>query len=187
MRLLTDLRIKPIFFGYWTVAAILIGMILSGTASPDNDLSDTSLHQVTPHTHAMVEVDPANSPSVAVRVEPDSITGWNIFLTVENFTFAPEMANQPHVANVGHAHLYLNGIKVARLYGTAYHLADIHEGRHRLTVSLNTNDHADLALNGTPIEASVVITVPPEQAKTVDGTEANLSPPHASIDIQPKG
>ena len=67
------------------------------------------------------------------------------------------MVNQPHAANVGHAHLYLNGVKVARLYGTAYHLSDLPDGQHTITVTLNTNDHSDLALDGRLIEASVEV------------------------------
>lgn len=67
------------------------------------------------------------------------------------------MVNQPHAANVGHAHLYLNGAKVARVYGTAFHLSDLPEGQHTITVTLNTNDHSDLALDGRLIEDSVVV------------------------------
>ena len=157
MKYLNPIRVRPILLVYWTIAAVLIGMILSGGIVAPSDLAGTNTHEGTPHVHGLVEVDPENTPTVAIRAERDALSGWNIFLDVENFTFAPEMVNQPHAANIGHAHLYLNGMKVARLYGTAYHLANVPEGQSVITVSLNTNDHSDMAMNGTPIEASVLI------------------------------
>lgn len=165
MKHLKPLRVRPVFLGYWTIAAVLIGMILSGGIDAPSDLAGTNTHEGTQHVHGLVEVDPENIPTVAIRAERDALSGWNIYLDVENFTFAPEMVNQPHAANVGHAHLYLNGVKVARLYGTAYHLSDLPDGQHTITVTLNTNDHSDLALDGTLIEASVL----------VDATEAPAS------------
>jgi hypothetical protein len=158
-------RVRPILLGYWTIAAVMIGMILAGSINAPADLAGTNAHEGATHVHAVVEVDPENTPTITIRAERDALSGWNIYLDVENFTFAPEMVNQPNVTNVGHAHLHLNGLKVARLYGTAFHLSDLPEGQHTITVTLNTNDHSDLALDGMLIEASVV----------VDTTEAQVS------------
>lgn len=165
MKHLNPIRVRRIFLGYWTIAAVLIGMILSGGIDAPADLSGANTHEGTAHVHGLVEVDPENSPTVAIRAERDALSGWNIYLDVENFTFAPEMVNQQNAANVGHAHLYLNSVKVARLYGTAFHMSDVPNGQHTITVTLNSNDHSDLALDGMLIEASVV----------VDTTEAQVS------------
>ena len=183
MKYLNPIRVRPILLVYWTIAAVLIGMILSGGIVAPSDLAGTNTHEGTPHVHGLVEVDPENTPTVAIRAERDALSGWNIFLDVENFTFAPEMVNQPHAVNIGHAHLYLNGIKVARLYGTAYHLANVPEGQSVITVSLNTNDHSDMALNGTPIEARVVIDT------TAVPTETNpeLNTQRTTAQIHSKG
>lgn len=175
MKHLNPIRVRPVFLGYWTIAAVLIGMILAGSIGAPSDLAGTQTHEGTPHVHGLVEVDPENTPTVAIRAERDALSGWNIYLDVENFTFAPEMVNQPNAASVGHAHLHLNGIKVARLYGTAYHLSDLPDGQHTITVTLNTNDHSDLVLDGRLIEASVV----------VDTTETLISDRPDSSSLRP--
>ena len=183
MKNLNPIRVRPIFLGYWTIAAVLVGMILAGNIAAPSILAGTTNHEGTPHVHGLVEVDPENTPTVAIRAERDALSGWNIYLDVENFTFAPEMVNQPNVANVGHAHLYLNGVKVARLYGTAYHLADVREGQNTVTVSLNTNDHSDMALNGTPVAASLVI----DATSVPTATNLELNTRRTSAQIHSKG
>lgn len=93
------------------------------------------------------------------RIEKDAKAGWNVFLVTENFTFTPEAVNQPHVANTGHAHLYINGTKLARLYGPAYHIEALPFGPHDLEVVLNTNEHAQYTILGRPVSAELTFTV----------------------------
>ena len=58
----------------------------------------------------------------------------------------------------GHAHLYLDGQKIARVYGEWYHLPKL-EGDHELRVTLNTNDHQDYAVKGEVVGATKKIGV----------------------------
>ncbi|MRX27987.1 hypothetical protein [Kangiella sp. HZ709] len=87
----------------------------------------------------------------------DEKSGWNLELITENFAFAPEQVNQAHRVGHGHAHLYINGKKITRLYSHWYHLEELPEGKHLIKVNLNTNDHQDYALNGKVIGAEVEI------------------------------
>lgn len=113
------------------------------------------------HAHASqdaVEVTPgAPRPSVALAVTADPVSGWNVHVTAENFRFAPELAGMANMPGSGHAHLYMNGKKIARLYGGWMHLEALPEGTNRLTVTLNANDHRPLAVNGAPISASIQV------------------------------
>ena len=88
----------------------------------------------------------------------DTQSGWNVFLDVSDFTFTPRNVNLAHVPNEGHAHLYVDGVKVARLYDSSFHLARLPPGDHVISVSLNANDHSELALGGTPISASTTVS-----------------------------
>lgn len=94
--------------------------------------------------------------AVRLQVQKDSKSGWNLHVITERFRFAPERAGQQARPQEGHAHLYLDGTKIARLYGPWYHLAPsaVPRGEHTLTVSLTANDHTAWAVNGKPIQAT---------------------------------
>jgi len=116
------------------------------------------------HSHpGSIEVPAGQSvPTVTLTVEPDPVSGWNLHIQTENWAFAPEQVNQTSLPTEGHAHLYVNGEKVTRIYSQWYHLPSLPPGEHRLTVGLNANGHETLTHNGEPIEASVTVTVPPQ-------------------------
>ncbi len=111
------------------------------------------------HSHGLLDVsDWANQPHVSMKVVKDAMSGWNIRLDVENFTFSPENVNGENREGEGHAHLYVNEEKEARLYGAWYHLPALPAGRHSIKVQLNANDHATLAVGQNPIEIITIVT-----------------------------
>lgn len=152
-----SVTIRPIYGLYWTVGCILIGMIIAHqvTGPPIDPMSEGRNHHA--HRHGKIEVDPNNAPGASVRVVKDALSGWNVYLTPRNFRFAPEKVNQANTANEGHAHLYLNGKKLTRLYGTSFHIDNMKPGRNVVTVTLNANDHSDLLLAGKPITAEAIV------------------------------
>lgn len=158
MRLRKTLHVQPIYLVYWTAAAVLAGMLLA----PADTHMPASDHHGPAHIHATQEVDPDMPPRVTLAVTQDALAGWNVTVSMRDFVFAPEMVNQANVPQHGHAHLYVNGQKIARLYGPAFHIADLPEGRNIVSVSLNANDHADLVLSGQRIESEVVVMNPTE-------------------------
>jgi len=96
------------------------------------------------------------SAAVSARLEPDSVSGWNLFVASRGFCFAPGHAGLSHRPGEGHAHLYLNGAKIARLYGPAHHLDDLSPG-DRLRVELNSNDHHPLHVAGRPLAVELTL------------------------------
>lgn len=86
--------------------------------------------------------------------------GWNLQLVTTNFEFAPEQINQASVTSAGHAHLYLNGEKITRLYSSWYHLPSLPSGSQTLTVTLNANGHEALVHDGQPILDTEVLQIP---------------------------
>ena len=83
----------------------------------------------------------------------------NLQVKTRNFDFAPRDAGGVHVDGTGHAHLYVNGVKQARLYGDWHHIPDLPAGEVLIEVVLNTNDHRPLAVAGQKIAAETRLIV----------------------------
>ncbi len=111
--------------------------------------------------HKMMEI-PAGQPipSVKLIVHKDAMKGYNLETKVSNFKFAPEDVNTAAKRGEGHAHLYINGEKITRLYGSWYYLENLQPGKNKITVSLNANSHETLAHNGTMIQDTKIVEVP---------------------------
>jgi len=108
----------------------------------------------------LIEVEPGQEPpALALSLHKDPVKGWNVQLMTENFEFAPSAAGLEPVPGQGHAHLMIDGKKVARLYSHWHHLPNLPAGKHEILVTLNANNHAGLAVNGRPIQASAEIEV----------------------------
>jgi putative intracellular protease/amidase len=125
--------------------------------------ADTHAAGADMHMHTGLNVASwAQTPSVKLVVHEDSMGGWNLEIQPQNFRFAPEHVGGAVVANEGHAHLYLDGAKIARVYGNWFNLSAAAvkgSGVHQLRVTLNANDHSDLELNGAPIESVATVVV----------------------------
>ncbi len=114
-----------------------------------------------PMHHGTLAIPPGQPvPTITLKVSADAMEGVNVQVQVTNFQFAPERVNTTSLTTEGHAHIYVDGKKVARLYGTWYHLTNLKPGQRKITVSLNANGHEQLTYEGKPIEASQVIQVP---------------------------
>ncbi len=112
------------------------------------------------HKHGTMEVPQGQAvPTVDVVVRKDVKKGWNLEAKVTNFKFAPEKVNQaPEVAE-GHAHIFVNGKKITRLYSSWYYLENLEPGENKVKVTLNANNHADWTSNGKVIEDTEIIQV----------------------------
>ena len=112
------------------------------------------------HDHgAMLSVPAgADAPKLEIEVTPDPSAGWNLHIMTENFRLSPENASRAHVPGEGHAHVYANGVKLARVYGPWMHLDTLPEGEVELEVVLNSNDHRPLAVGDVPVAQSVMLS-----------------------------
>lgn len=98
-------------------------------------------------------------PSIDLVVHEDTMKGWNLEIKLDNFEFAPEMANQENEINKGHAHLYINGEKVTRIYSNWYYLGELPPGENEVKVELTTNSHQGLMYQGQLIADEETIRV----------------------------
>lgn len=113
------------------------------------------------HGHSEGFEAEAPYPTVDLTVTEDPKSGWNVRLETTGYTFAPEKASTMETTSgEGHAHLYVDGRKVTRMYGEWFHLdEDLAPGDHELRVELSANDHSPYLADGEPIEATRTITV----------------------------
>ncbi|MEP1327278.1 hypothetical protein [Pseudophaeobacter sp.] len=114
------------------------------------------------HNHTKAINFPAGpeAPGLEVAVIKDRMAGWNLQVVPHNFRFAPENASSLDNPGEGHAHVYVNGSKLARLYGTWMHLSELPKGKVEVKVSLNTNSHSTLTVDGKAVDASVTVDNP---------------------------
>lgn len=136
----------------------------SGT---DHSAMDQPEHQIKEgHSHGSMSHEPLMipagqpTPTLNLTVQPDTVRGWNLQAAVSHFTFAPERVNQASVTTEGHAHLYINGEKITRLYAPWYYIPALPPGEHSIRVELNANGHEPLVGADGAIEDTVTVTVP---------------------------
>ncbi len=141
------------------------------------------------HEHSLREVpDGQTAPSVRLEVSQDSMSGWNVHVITEDYELTPENAGSKPRAGEGHAHLYVDGKKVHRVYGHWFHLpADaVPRGSHVLSVTLNANDHSVWAEDGKPIKDAVRISST-GAAGDGDGQQAGPARPDVTLKIAVHG
>jgi hypothetical protein len=139
---------------YWTP------LIAGENPYPDMEMqADAHSHDDgTMHDHsAMLEVSGGAEPFVDLQVIPLDGGGYNVRVQTLNFTFAPHRVDMEPMAGEGHAHLYIDDVKIARIYGEWYHLESLPEGAQMISVSLYANNHQPLAIDGETISDMVMV------------------------------
>ncbi len=118
------------------------------------------------------------APTIALDVQPDPHGGYLVRVDAIGFRFssvAPAGDHAMHSGSAmdnaapvdaapvptgeGHAHLYVDGRKVGRMYAPVHHL-DLPSGTHRIAVALSTPDHRMYASGGQVIVAEQTVDVP---------------------------
>lgn len=98
------------------------------------------------------------APQIAIEVEPDG-DGWIVRVLTEEFNFEPDLVDGLHVPGTGHGHLYLDGLKLQRLYEAEARIGALPPGKYQVRVTLNTNDHRAYVVDDQPVSATAEIIV----------------------------
>ncbi|MCE2463079.1 MAG: hypothetical protein J4F46_04070 [Dehalococcoidia bacterium] len=121
-------------------------------------------------SHGPVE---SNVPiGVALTAEVEDGGGVNVHVMTEGWRWAPENVNGANADGEGHAHVYVDGEKIGRVYGPRYYLGRLEPGERHIRVALNANAHNDLLAGGEPVEAMTMATVP--ESSHMDSMDAAL-------------
>ena len=105
----------------------------------------------------LIELEAEGAPTVELEVFPLPGGGFNLHARASNFTFTPQNIDKAPVIGEGHAHLYVDGVKIARLYGEWHHVPTLPPDAKILTVSLYANNHQGFAVAGERISSSVAL------------------------------
>lgn len=98
-----------------------------------------------PHLHVKSQF---KNPTVKLAAYADTMGGFNLEVKTTNFNWVPEKAGKQidaFAVTEGHAHVYVNGVKIGRLYGEWLYIPKTYfvTGKNTITVSLNGNNHRD--------------------------------------------
>ena len=121
--------------------ALPIGAISN---SVDDEIASEPETAMSSHAHnSLYEVSSDQAPSVEIDVIEDAVSGYNVRIVTDKFTFTPESVNQANITGQGHAHLYVDDVKIGRVYSEWTHYNENFEGTKEFKVTLNSNDHSD--------------------------------------------
>ncbi len=149
---LTDGRTLPISLafalsGTVTTRARLVAPRSEGTANEYGLFGIGDICQVD---------DGEPAPNIVLTAKKTEM-GWQIDVGSEEFEFTPDLADGPHVPGTGHGHIYVNGLKLGRLYSSTTTIGHLPSGQHEIRVTLSTNDHRAYVVDNRPVTASIRI------------------------------
>ena len=84
--------------------------------------------------HAAMSHEPLESEipvMVAIEADVEDGGGVNVRIGALNWNWAPQNVNAAHIPGEGHAHIYVNGEKLNRVYGPYYHIPGLSPRRSR--------------------------------------------------------
>jgi len=143
-------------FVKWLASVMTGWILLVASTSPLHAYSDGA---ITIH-----EVAQEVAPKASLEVKKDPTGGFNVHVLSSNFAWRPEMASRKHVVGEGHAHVYLDGRKIMRIYNEWFHLNTYQfatrAGEQIVSIEFVGNDHAPYTIQGIPVGLEQIIDVP---------------------------
>jgi uncharacterized surface protein with fasciclin (FAS1) repeats len=110
------------------------------------------------HDHSTpLEASAGPAPVVDLQIIPLDDGSYNVRVQTLNFTFAPQHVDMEPMAGEGHAHLYIDDEKIARIYGEWYHLESLPDDAQMISVALYANNHQPLAVDGVQVTDMVML------------------------------
>ena len=153
------------------IARILTGWILAVATI-------ISSHAQTDGAFSVHEITQETAPKVTLEIEKDPTGGFNVHVLTSNFVWRPEMASMKHVAGEGHAHVYLDGRKIMRIYNEWFHLNtyqfSTRPGEQLLSIEFVGNDHAPYTIQGLPVGAEQLVDVPIDEIQPTSSDNNTL-------------
>ena len=129
--------------------------------------STSPLHAYSDGAITIHEVAQEVAPKASLEVKKDPTGGFNVHVSSSNFVWRPESASREHFVGEGHAHVYLDGRKIMRIYNEWFHLNTYQfatkAGEQLLSIEFVGNDHAPYTIQGSPIGDQKIVDVPADE------------------------
>lgn len=105
-------------------------------------------------------------PSVRFNIMEDSMDGYNVSMELDNFDMTMPLDNAADSLTTrngeimsGHLHLYVNGDKMMRVYGSAIHVPALwlNDGINTITLSINNHRHGTFTYQDKEVQSTAII------------------------------
>jgi hypothetical protein len=120
------------------------------------------------------EIKQEFAPTATLDIQKDPTGGFNVQVITSNFVWRPEMASMKHVPGEGHAHVFLDGRKIMRIYNQWFHLNTYQfstkAGEQLLSIEFVGNDHAPYTIAGLPVGTEQIVDVPGDEIQPASGS-----------------
>jgi len=126
-------------------------VIHAGTADGMGAMNHGNAHGIETLPAPTIEVVPPTAPKA---------DGFTVQLALENIELIVAPDDATHVDGKGHAHIYLNGLKLGRIYEDSFELGALKPGGYTLRIGLNTNNHRPYVVSGQSVEALLEFRIP---------------------------
>ena len=148
----------------------IYGMRILATILTSLTLVLFNIVPVNAHTNGATsvhEIEQELAPNATLEIEKDPTGGFNVQVVTTNFIWRPEMASMKHVPGEGHAHVFLDGRKIMRIYNPWFHLNtyqfSTRAGEQLLSIEFVGNDHAPYTIQGLPVGTEQIVDVPGDE------------------------
>ena len=98
-------------------------------------------------------------PKIDIEVSRDKIEGYNLFFNLQNFKLSPHNIEIKNENNSGYLQLFINDIKISRIYSKWFHAPErfFSQKENTIKVKLFTNLHDELTIDNQPIEFEIKV------------------------------
>ena len=124
------------------------------------------------------EIAQETAPRATLDIQKDPTGGFNVQVITSKFVWRPEMASMQHVPGEGHAHVYLDGRKIMRIYNEWFHLNtyqfSTRSGEQLLSIEFVGNDHSPYTIQGLPVGAEQIVDVPSDEIQPASSDNNTL-------------
>ncbi len=131
-------------------------------------LSPQASYATSMHHHQTREIA-ANTqiPVLTLSASIDANSGINLKLLIKDYQLGAPGDNETNIyvdgkpLIQGHAHLFINGVKIQRIYGQDLHVPQhlFSTGVNKILVSLNSHQHHNWTISGEPITSMLSLTL----------------------------
>lgn len=165
-------RLRPVASPATFTTKVVLAFALLACASWSTGQESVGTGEMMDHSHLPIAVPAgAPGPGLSLVLSRDAMTGFNLKIITRNFSMMPPPAGVTDMQRLmgatvdgnglieGHAHLYVNGVKVQRLYGHDVHLPAtlFKPGVNQITVSINNHGHLYWTFDQRQILATLFI------------------------------
>ncbi|MEM8694116.1 MAG: hypothetical protein AAGG57_19885 [Pseudomonadota bacterium] len=113
-----------------------------------------------PRAVFLVLPDDIEPPKVSLQVEPFAQGKYRVQIDTTEFQFTDICVAQAQAAPIGHAHVHVNGAKVASAYQPVVLIGPLAPGEHVIDVVLRGQDHRAILGRTGLVQGTVEVFVP---------------------------